>query len=148
MIKNDELYRNIADIFKQQKLGVLATISEDGPYQSLVAIAVLPGLKEIVFATDKNTSKFRNIQKTDEVSLLVDNRTGLLNDLKSIIIVTAIGNASEVEGAFEEGPGREYMDCHPLLGQKFLTDSSALVSIKVKKYIVVTCFNEVNEFYP
>jgi len=82
------------------------------------------------------------------VSLLLDNRTEKLDDFKNLVVVTAVGDACEVEGAFEDGPGKEYMNCHPLLGRKFLTESSALVNIKVKKYIVVSSFSDVREFYP
>lgn len=143
-----DVLKSITEVFEKQKVAVLATSGDDGPYQSLVAYAALPGLKEIVFATDRNTTKFRNMQKTHEVSLFIDNRTEKLNDFKNIIVVTAVGEAREVEGVFEDGPGREYMECHPLLGQKFLTESSALISIKVKKYIVVSKFSDVRECFP
>ena len=148
IIDEDEIRECINAVIDKQKIGVLATSGVDGPYQSLVAFTVLPGLGEIVFATDKNTTKFRNIKKSNEVSLLIDNRTEYPNDFKNLVVVTAVGEAFEVEGVFEDGPGREYMICHPMLGSKFLTDSSALISIKVKKYIVVSSLDEVREFYP
>jgi uncharacterized pyridoxamine 5'-phosphate oxidase family protein len=144
----DDILTDIKNVCLKQKTAVLATMGEDGPYQSLVAFALLPGLKEIVFATDKNTTKYKNLRNTREVSLLIDNRTDKLNDFKNIIVVTAVGEAFEVEGAFEDGPGKEYMECHPLLGEKFLTESSALINIKIKKYIVVSKFSEVREYYP
>lgn len=147
-ICDDEILKCITEVFEKQKTGVLATSGDDGPYQSLVAFTVLPGLREIVFATDKNTTKFRNIKKSREVSLLIDNRTEKLYDFRNIVVVTAVGDASEVEDIFEEGPGREYMKCHPLLGEKFLTETSALINIKVKKYIVVSAFDDVREFHP
>ena len=148
IIDDDEISECIRGVIEKQKIGVLATSGSDGPYQSLVAFTVLPGLGEIVFATDKNTIKFRNIKKSHEVSLLLDNRMEKLDDFKNLVVVTAVGDASEVVDAFEDGPGREYMNCHPLLGKKFLTESSALVNIKVKKYIVVSSYNDVREYYP
>jgi len=138
----------ITEVFKKQKVAVLATSGKDGPYQSLVAFYVMPGFKEILFATEKNTTKFGNIKNSHEVSLFIDNRTEKLNDFKNILIVTAVGDAYEVEGAFDNGPGKEYMECHPLLGERFLTESSALINIKVKKYIVVSKFSEVEEYFP
>lgn len=147
-INEDEISECIKSVIDKQKIGVLATSGDDGPCQSLVAFTVLPGLGEIVFATDKNTTKFRNIKKSHEVSLLLDNRTEKLDDFQNLVVVTAVGDAFEVEGAFEDGPGKEYMDRHPLLGRKFLTESSALVNIKVKKYIVVSSFIDVREYYP
>jgi len=147
IIENNEILKCIAAVLAKQKLGVLATMGEEGPYQSLVAFTALPGLQEIVFATDKNTTKFRNIKKSNEVSLLIDSRTEEMNDLKNLFVVTAVGEAFEVEGVFEEGPGKEYMNCHPLLGEKFLTDTSALINIKVKKYIFVSSLDEVRELY-
>jgi len=138
----------ITEVFKKQKVAVLATSGKDGPYQSLVAFYVMPGFKEILFATEKNTTKFGNIKNSHEVSLFIDNRTEKLNDFKNILIVTAVGDAYEVEGAFDNGPGKEYMEYHPLLGERFLTESSALINIKVKKYIVVSKFSEVEEYFP
>jgi uncharacterized pyridoxamine 5'-phosphate oxidase family protein len=148
IIDDTDVLKSITGVFEKQKVAVLATSGEDGPYQSLVAYTVLPGFKEIVFATDRNTTKFNNIKKVPEVSLLMDNRTEKLNDFKNIIVVTAVGEAGEVEGAFEDGPGKEYMECHPLLGEKFLTESSALIRIKIKKYIVVSKFSEVRDYFP
>jgi len=147
-MKNSEVVNYIHSALKKQKVGVLATSGANGPYQSLVAFTVLPDLKEIVFATDKNTTKYKNIIQSHEVSLLIDNRTEKLNNFKDIVVVTAVGDAREVERVFEEGPGQEYMECHPLLSKKFLTESGALISIKVKKYIIVSSLSEVNEYFP
>ncbi|HNX23207.1 MAG TPA: pyridoxamine 5'-phosphate oxidase family protein [Spirochaetota bacterium] len=148
IIEGDDVLKCITAVCGEQKIGVLATMGDEGPYQSLVAFAVLPGFREIVFATDRNTTKFRNIKKSHEVSLFIDNRTGKLNDFKNIITVTATGDAYELEEVFETGPGKEYMKCHPLLGEKFLTETAALVNIKVKKFIVVSKFSEVREYFP
>jgi heme iron utilization protein len=143
-----EILKCITSVFGKQKVGVLATMGVEGPYQSLVAFTVLPGFREIVFATDRNTTKFRNIKKSHEVSLFIDNRTEMLDDFENIITLTAAGEAFEVEGIFEDGPGKEYLRCHPVLGEKFLTESSALVNIRVKKYVVVSKFSNVREYFP
>ncbi len=148
IVDNDKILKCIKGVIEKQKIGVLATSGDEGPYQSLVAFTVLPAFHDIVFATEKNTTKYRNIKKMQKVSLLIDNRTEELDAFKNLIIITVVGEAFEVEGVFEEGPGKEYMNCHPLLGEKFLTKSSALINIKVKKYIVVSSLDEVREFYP
>ncbi|MBF0327536.1 MAG: pyridoxamine 5'-phosphate oxidase family protein [Nitrospirae bacterium] len=64
-------------LFNRKQLhAVLATVSGNEPYTSLVAYAVTPDMKGLVFATPSATRKFRNLMKNTKVSLLIDSRSG------------------------------------------------------------------------
>ena len=65
---------------KTQKHAVLATDSDGQPYTSLIAYALTSDMKGIVFATPKDTSKYRNILKNRRVSLLIDTRSNTEKD--------------------------------------------------------------------
>ena len=58
-----------------ERFAVLASQEEGRPYASLVAYALSPDLRTVIFATPKNTRKYKNIVKVDHVALLIDNRS-------------------------------------------------------------------------
>jgi general stress protein 26 len=60
MIQSDSFNR-IRELFKSQKLAVLATNNESHPYCNLVAFAETSDCKSLIFATNRNTSKYRNL---------------------------------------------------------------------------------------
>src|SRR5512138_1985703 len=59
----------------KEPFAVLATSDSGRPYTSLISFAITPDLKKVIFATPKNTRKYRNLVNTGDVSILVDNRT-------------------------------------------------------------------------
>ena len=54
-----------------QRHAVLATCPEGGLHTSLIAFALTPDVKGLLFATPKRTLKYRNILKHNAVSLLI-----------------------------------------------------------------------------
>ncbi len=61
-------------LVRKKNVCVLATISDNKPYCSLMAYITDGSCKEIYMVTHKNTTKFNNIQKNPSVSLLIDSR--------------------------------------------------------------------------
>ena len=63
-----------------QPLAVLATDAGNGPYASLVAVAVTPDLRQLFFTTLRATRKWANLAGNHHVSLLIDNRSNQVTD--------------------------------------------------------------------
>ncbi|MEI6153894.1 MAG: pyridoxamine 5'-phosphate oxidase family protein, partial [Deltaproteobacteria bacterium] len=62
------------ELNRTEFFAVLATDSNGHPYTSLVAYAITPDLKKVLFATPKGTRKYKNILNSEHVALLIDNR--------------------------------------------------------------------------
>jgi heme iron utilization protein len=65
---------------KDQLHAILATESDGQPYTSMIAYALTPDNKGIVFATPRKTRKYKNILKNNRVSLLIDTRSNTQKD--------------------------------------------------------------------
>lgn len=61
-------------LVRKKNVCVLATVSDNNPYCSLMAYITDGTCKEIYMVTHKNTTKFNNLQKNPSVSLLIDSR--------------------------------------------------------------------------
>jgi len=61
-------------LVRKKNICVLATVSGDKPYCSLMAYITDVTCEEIYMVTHKNTTKFNNLQKNPWVSLLIDSR--------------------------------------------------------------------------
>ena len=80
-----------------QKLGVLCTNNNGQPYASLVTFTVhTDDLKTLIFATDKNTQKYRNILSEPRVAMLINCMSNSESDFENAIAATIIGSAEEV----------------------------------------------------
>jgi nitroimidazol reductase NimA-like FMN-containing flavoprotein (pyridoxamine 5'-phosphate oxidase superfamily) len=61
-------------LVRKKNVCVLATVSDNKPYCSLMAYITDGTFEEIYMVTHKNTTKFNNLQKNPSVSLLIDSR--------------------------------------------------------------------------
>lgn len=125
---------------------VLATESERQPYTSLIAYAVTPDARGIVFATPTSTHKYKNILKNRCVSLLIDTRSNTEKDYTEAEAITILGNAYPVKR------GKKWIELAKILKKKHKRLSSfidslqtAIVYIEITKYIHVTKFQSVSE---
>ena len=99
MEKPSEVVDNILELLASQRLAVLSTQTQGQPYSNLVAFAVTPDLKYLLFATTRATRKFANLLADSRVSLLLDNRTNEEADFAEAAALTVLGQAWEVLGA-------------------------------------------------
>jgi len=142
----EEILESIESLLRSQHLGVLATQGNEYPYCTLVAYAISEDLREIIFATLRDTRKYRNIKKTPSVSLLIDSRTNQVNDFKDVEALTAVGSAEEISDELKSGYLRGYLEKHPSLEGFAKAPDCALMNIQVTKYILVQHFQYVTEY--
>jgi nitroimidazol reductase NimA-like FMN-containing flavoprotein (pyridoxamine 5'-phosphate oxidase superfamily) len=132
---------------KTQMHAVLATDSDGKPYTSLIAYALTPDLKGIIFSTPKTTRKYKNILRNNHVSLLIDTRSNTKKDYMSAESVTIIGNARP------ERRRKEWLELaqvlkkkHPELSEFIDSPETAGVFVKITRCIHVTKFQSVSEW--
>jgi len=137
-----QIREKITNLLFQQKLAVLATRDEKRTYSSLIAFAYTKDFKYIIFATSKDTIKYENIQKYPHISLLVDNRKNIQKDFEDAVALTVMAKGTTIEK-------QVYLDLYlarfPDL-KEFLEDpQTALILLKVQKYMYVFRFQEIVE---
>ncbi len=123
---------------------VLATESDGQPYTSLVAYALTPDARGIVFITPRKTRKYRNIIRNSRVSLLIDTRRNTKEDYMSAESITIEGVARPVRR------GREWLGLveilsmkHPRLRRIISSPETALIRVRIVRCVHVTRFQRV-----
>ncbi len=135
---NENLYK----LLKSQKFAVISTQGENAPYTNLISFVASNGIKNLVFATNKDTKKYQNIKSNSKVSILIDNRDNTESDIQKAIVVTGIGTAYELEKDVDFYKDL-YLKKHPYLTNFVNTKKSVFIDIKINKYIVVNRFKNV-----
>ena len=137
--------KTIAELLTGQKFGILATLGKMYPYQNIVAFAASGDLKNILFATRRSTSKYKNLKSRKRVAIFVDDRSNRETDFQQATGITALGAALELRGLGRDKFARLFLRKHPSL-QEFLSASDcALFTIRVRAYYVVLHFQDVVE---
>ena len=143
------LEARIRELVTSQPYAVLCTQGGSQPYGSLVAIAFTPDLRHALFATPVTTRKFRLLEASERVAILVDDRPRWPDDLMRIQAVTLTGRAVRIEkGADHERWAQVFVSRHPLLESFVNADSCALFRVDVLRYFHVERFQEVQEWAP
>ena len=138
MKKSSQLTNLLQELFASQKLAVLATYGDGRPYINLVAFAATDDLKHLLFTTNRNTRKYRNLKENPQVAVLVDNRANRTSDFHKATAVTAIGKAKESMGSARKRLGKTYLAKHPQLEEFAGSLENALFSVKIDDYVIAT----------
>ena len=132
MIQPEEL---LEEVLKTQYFAVLNTLGEGLPYSNLISFAVTKDLRSLVFITNRNTRKYKNIQENGNISLLIDNRTNQHSDVSQAIAITAIGTAREERGN-KSSLQAIFLARHPQLKQFVDAPDNAIMLVTVREYII------------
>jgi nitroimidazol reductase NimA-like FMN-containing flavoprotein (pyridoxamine 5'-phosphate oxidase superfamily) len=132
---------------RTQRHAVLATISDGQPYTSLVAFAMTPDMKQAVFATPRNTAKYRNILNNRKVALLIDTRSNTDAAYMKSETVTVIGTAVPVRrGRKRESLSRILTEKHPVLRRFVQSKTTAIIVVEAEKCFHTGSFQQVSEW--
>jgi nitroimidazol reductase NimA-like FMN-containing flavoprotein (pyridoxamine 5'-phosphate oxidase superfamily) len=147
-LNHEEAKLTLRNLLDSRYVGVLATSKKDWPYANLVAFAVSDKLSEMVFATPRQSRKYENLAANPRVSVLIDDRSNDIADLKDAVAATAVGSAVEVDGSEKKRCLAVYAAKHPHLDDFARSASTAVFLITVEKYIMVSRFRNVVEIAP
>jgi nitroimidazol reductase NimA-like FMN-containing flavoprotein (pyridoxamine 5'-phosphate oxidase superfamily) len=136
MSNSSDLRQTLKDMLAAQRFCVLATQGQGQPYGSLVAFAVTDDLKQLVFATSRDTRKFSNLRSDPRVALVIDSRSNSDTDLKDAVAVTALGLAQESSGDERDRLTRLYLAKHPGLAGFIGSPETALCVVAVEDYVI------------
>jgi uncharacterized pyridoxamine 5'-phosphate oxidase family protein len=131
---------------KDQLHAILATVSDEQPYTSMIAYALAPDEKGIVFATPNKTQKYKNILKNNRVSILIDTRSNTKKDYMSAESLTILGYAKPVR------KGKKWRELtnillkkHPKLNEFIYSSETKVIFVKIIQCIHVTRFQTVSK---
>lgn len=129
---------------KKELHAVLATESSGQPYTSLVAYALTPDARGILFITPRRTRKYRNIVRNSRVSLLIDTRRNTEDDYMSAESITILGIARPVrKGKKWLALAQIFAKKHPKLKKITSSPETALILVQITLGIHVTSFQRV-----
>ena len=147
MNASPDVRSQLQELFATQRLAVLATDHNGQPYASLVAFAINAALRELFFATTRDTRKFANLQANPRVSLLIDNRANQVTDFSAAVAVTVLGNSAELTGPARRAGTALYLAKHPHLAEFVAAPSCALIRVRVQSFFLVSRFQNVVEYH-
>jgi nitroimidazol reductase NimA-like FMN-containing flavoprotein (pyridoxamine 5'-phosphate oxidase superfamily) len=139
------LRKKISGLLDGQKLGILATLGRDYPYQNIVAFASGRDLKSICFATRRDTSKYRNLKRCKRVAMFIDDRSNREADFHDATGLSALGVAEELHGEHRGRSMKSLLRKHPELKEFFSAPDCVLFSIRIRVFYLVMRFQEVIE---
>jgi nitroimidazol reductase NimA-like FMN-containing flavoprotein (pyridoxamine 5'-phosphate oxidase superfamily) len=147
MQESSQLQGLLRELFASQKFAALATADGGKPHNCLVAFAATDDLRNLLFTTSRDTSKYRNIVAESRVAILVDSRSNQDSDLLNAIAVTATGRAKEAKGKERDRLLGIYLAKHPQLEDFTNASENALVKVEIANYEIST-FHNVRIFQP
>ncbi len=133
-------------LLQSQRFAVLATDDHGQPFASLMAFAATDDLRHLVVLTERTTRKYANLQSNPRVALLIDDRENKGSDTVDSVVVTAIGEAQELNRDVGAPLLELFLARHPYLAAFAASPSCAIVRVKLSSYQLVSRFQQVVEW--
>jgi uncharacterized pyridoxamine 5'-phosphate oxidase family protein len=137
MNKQSKIKECIEGIIKTRRFAVLATEGEGQPHTSLIAITPLGSFRQLIFATYRNTRKYRNLVNNNKVAVLIEGGYVNMKGLKESIVLTIIGHTEEIRMAENEAASYEHLKRHPEMESFMLSSDCALIVVIAQSYQIV-----------
>ena len=137
MNKQSAIKDYIEGIINTSGFAVLATEGNGQPHASLIAITLLENCSQLVFATYRNTLKYRNIENNSKVAVLIESQGLNKEDLRVRIVLTIIGNIEEISIAENKAAYQAHLKRHPEIESFMLSSDCALIRVIARSYQIV-----------
>jgi len=133
----------VGDALQASRFAVLSTESDGQPHASLVAITPAEGHRHLIFATYRDTRKYRNLVDNSKVAVFIDGRELAASDPREGFVLTALGLAEEVGNAGHDAALRAHLERHPDLDSFLRSADCALFRVTVGAYQIVRGIDDV-----
>jgi nitroimidazol reductase NimA-like FMN-containing flavoprotein (pyridoxamine 5'-phosphate oxidase superfamily) len=143
MKKQSTIKEYIEGILKTSGFAVLATEGNGQPHASLVAITPLGSCRQLVFATYRNTLKYRNIDNNSKVAVLIESKGLNKKDLGERIVLTIIGYIKEISIAENEAACQAHLKRHPEMESFMLSSDCALIMVIAQSFQIVNGIDDI-----
>jgi len=137
MNKQSTIKESIEVVLKTSGFAVLATEGNGQPHASLIAITPFENLRQIIFATYRNTLKYRNISHNNKVAVLIESGDDKRKVLQKSIFLTIIGHAEEISTDENEAAYQAHLKRHPEMESFMLSSDCALIRVIAHSYQIV-----------
>jgi heme iron utilization protein len=127
----------VEEALRSNQLAVLATVGDDQPHASLIAITPFRGFRQLIFATYRNTRKFRNLATNGKVAVLIEGENEDKSGIQDGFVITAYGSAKEINMDANDDAMQAHLLKYPELMSFTSEPDCALVLINVENYQVV-----------
>ncbi len=137
MNKQTTIKEYIEAVLKTSGFAVLATEGNGQPHTSLIAITQFGNSRQIIFATYRDTLKYRNLSHNNKVAVLIESEFFNAKGLKEIGVLTIIGQTEEMHITENEAPYEALLKRHPEMESFLLAKESVLIRVMAQSYQVV-----------
>jgi general stress protein 26 len=127
----------VEEALQSNQLAVLATVGDDQPHASLIAITPFKGFRQLIFATYRNTRKFRNLAANGKVAVLIEGENEDKSGIQDGFVITAYGSAKEINMDANDDAMQAHLLKYPELMSFTSEPDCALVLINVENYQLV-----------
>lgn len=133
----------IQQLLDSMGFAILATEGAGQPHASLVAVTPFQGWRQLVFATYRDTQKYRNLMQNGRVSVLVDGCKASRGGAQEGFVVTAVGRAQDIPPDQHPAARQAHLQRHPDLASFLQSPDCVLVAVSVEAYQVVRSIDDV-----
>ena len=137
MNKQSTIKEYIEGALQTSRFAVLATEGNGQPHTSLIAITPFGSFRQLIFATYRNTLKYRNLAHNSKVAVLIESGDVNMKDLPKSIVLTIIGHTKEISIADNEAAFQVHLKRHPQMESFMLSNDCALILVIAQSYQVV-----------
>jgi general stress protein 26 len=134
----------IEDSVNKCRLAVLATESSGQPHASLVAITPFENYSKLIFATHRNTLKYRNITKNNRVAVLIENEYSAVEGFNIRSVLTVIGHTEEAEKSEKGKAYKAHLKRHPEMEAFMKSPDCALIIVIAANFQIVNGIDDIN----
>jgi heme iron utilization protein len=144
-MSNQNIFKDYVEYaLRNNGLGVLATEGDGQPHASLVAITPMDDFVHLIFATYRNTRKYKNLIDNGKVAILFENRSALSLSQPDILVITAFGFAKEVNISVSDVILQVHLLRHPELESFLLSADCTIFQVEVNTYQIVRGIDDIN----
>jgi len=137
MNKQSTIKEYIEGALQTSRFAVLATEGNGQPHTSLIAITPFGSFRQLIFATYRNTLKYRNLAHNRKVAVLVESGDVNMKGMKESVVLTIIGYTEEISKEENEAAYQAHLKRHPEMESFMLSSDCALILVIGQSYQVV-----------
>ena len=137
MNKQSTIKEYIKGALQTSRFAVLATEGDGQPHTSLIAVTPFGNFRQLIFATYRNTLKYRNLARNSKVAVLIESGDFNMKGLQRSIVLTIIGHTEEIIIEENEAAYQAHLKRHPEMESFLLSSDCALILVIAQSYQVV-----------
>lgn len=137
MNNHSSIKQYIEGAIQKSRFAVLATEGNGQPHTSLIAITPFSNFRHLIFATYRNTLKYRNLVHNCKVAVLIESANVNMKGLNESTVLTIIGHAEEISIEEHEAAYQAHLKRHPEMESFMVSSDCAIILVIAQSYQVV-----------